>query len=160
MKPTLKEVPTLDRAALDETADRLQPKLLAFRLQNYQRAKAPELASVALTPRLRDIARALALPLGGDHWCELEVVELLWPHDEEPKLARRGEPEWAVATTLFSVCHRSHGTLTMGELATEVRYTLSTPGRPTTWSLGRSAISFAHLDFGRSRPETKAGESD
>jgi hypothetical protein len=124
MKPTLKELPPLDPVVLEEIADRLQPKLLAFRLQNYRRAKAPELVSVGLTPRSRDIARALALPLLGDHACELVIVELLRPHDAEAKLARRGEPEWAVATTLFSVCHRSYGTLTMGGLAVEVHQTL------------------------------------
>lgn len=124
MKPTLKGFPTLDSAVLEQTAARLQPKLLAFRLQNYHQAKAPDLLSVGLTPRLRDIARALTLPLLGDHACELEVVELLRPHDAEAKLARRGEPEWAVATTLFSVCHQSCGTLTMGGLAIEVLQTL------------------------------------
>lgn len=128
MKPSIKGVPALDPVVLDDAADRLQPKLLAFRLKNYHRAKAPELASVSLTPRLRDIARALTLPLLGDHACELEVVELLLPHDAEAKLARRGEPEWAVAATLFSVCHRSRGTLTMGELAVEVHYTLINAG--------------------------------
>jgi hypothetical protein len=128
MKPTLKAVPTLDSAVLEQTADRLQPKLLAFRLQNYHRAKAPELVSVGLTPRLRDIAQALTLPLLGNHACEREVVELLRPHDAEAKMARRGEPEWAVATTLFSVCHRNSGTLTMGGLAVEVRQTLINAG--------------------------------
>ena len=128
MKPTLKDFPALDAVVLEETADRLQPKLLAFRLQNYHRAKAPELASVGLTPRLRDIARALTLPLLGDHPCEIEVLELLRRHDAEAKLGRRGEPEWAVATTLFSVCHRRSGSLTMGELAVEVRQVLINAG--------------------------------
>ncbi len=128
MKPTLKEVPALDPVVLEETADRLGPKLLAFRLQNYDRAKAPELVSLGLTPRSRDLARALALPLLGDHAGELEVVELLRPHDAEAKLARRGEPEWTVATTLFSVSHRSSGNLTMGGLAVEVHQTLINAG--------------------------------
>jgi hypothetical protein len=128
MRPSRRQFPPLDEVVLERIADQFQARLLHFRLQNYQRAKAPELASVGLTPRLRDIARALALPLLGDAVGELEVVELLRPRDEEAKLARRGEPEWAVATTLFSLSHRRCGNLTMGELAVEVRQTLINAG--------------------------------
>ena len=69
----------LDPNALAEIEDRLQPKFLAFRLENYRSVKPVTLASSGLAPRIMDIGRALALPFLGDPELERELLEMIKP---------------------------------------------------------------------------------
>ena len=111
-------------------ADRLQPKLLTFRLENYARVKTVLLGSSCLTPRMLDIARALALPLLGDPDLERELVGTLKPHAAQAKLDTYGEPEWAVVTAFYRRIHirdTTH-TLTVKQLTSLVEFELATIG--------------------------------
>jgi hypothetical protein len=116
MRPTTRDLPALNPDALAGIAERLQPRLLAFRLENYQRVKPAELATSRLSPRMLDIGRALAFPLLGDPKLERELVEILNLHDAQAKLDRHGEPEWVVLTALYARIHRATNTLTVQEL--------------------------------------------
>ena len=129
MQPTNKILPALDPKVLAEIADRLQPKLLTFRLENYARVKPVTLASSCLSPRMRDIACALALPLLGDADLELDLLEIVKPHDAQAKLDRHSEPEWMVLTALFQRVH-VHGAdmLTVKELTSLVEFALANVG--------------------------------
>lgn len=130
MRPTIRDLPALDPDVLAGIADRLQPKLLTFRLGNYARVKPVALASSCLTPRMRDIASALALPLLGDPELERELIEIVKPHDAQAKLDRHGEPELAVMTALYSRIHihdTTH-TLTVKQLTSLVEFELATIG--------------------------------
>jgi hypothetical protein len=128
MRPTTRDLAALDPDVLEEIADRLQPKLLAFRLENYARVKAVVLKSSRLASRMRDMTRALALPLLGDPDLERELVELVGPHDAQAKVDRHGEPEWVVMTALFGVIHRATNTLTVQELTFTVEQVLANGG--------------------------------
>jgi hypothetical protein len=128
MRPTTRDLPALDLDALAGIADRLQPSLLAFRLENYERVKPAALASSRLSPRMLDIARALSLPLLGDPDLECELIEIVKPHDAQAKIDRHGEPEWVVITALYARIHRATNTLTVQELTFEVDDVLANAG--------------------------------
>ena len=130
MRPTIRDLPALDPDVLEGIADRLQPKLLAFRLENYARVKPVALASSCLTSRMRDIARALALPLLGDPDLERELIEIVKPHDDQAKLDRHGEQDWMVLTALFGRIHihDTVHTLTVGQLTKLVNSELTRRG--------------------------------
>jgi hypothetical protein len=128
MRPTTRDLPALDPDALAGIADRLQSSLLAFRLENYERVKPAALASSRLSPRMMDIARALALPLLGDPNLERELIEIVKPHDAHAKVDRHGEPEWVVFTALYARIHRATNTLTVKELTGEVERVLADGG--------------------------------
>ena len=83
MRPGSRDLPALHPPVLAQIADRLQSKLLTFRLENYAHLKTVTLASSGLSPRTRDIARALALPLLGDSDLENELLEIVKPHDAQ-----------------------------------------------------------------------------
>jgi hypothetical protein len=131
MRPTGRDLPALDPEVLEGIADRLQPKLLTFRLENYARVKPVALASSCLTPRMRDIARALALPLLGDPELERDLLEIIKAHDAQAMVDRHGEPEWIVMTALLGIIHRrgaGSALLTVNKLTSAVEFQLAQAG--------------------------------
>jgi hypothetical protein len=116
--PTGRILPDLDSAVL---ADRFQPQLLGYRMKYYSQVKVwnrPQVAGFA--PRMRDLALALAAPALGNPQLETRLFRDLAAQDKEAKIARHGEPEWAVTTAFFHECHVTEGTLTVGSLACTV----------------------------------------
>jgi hypothetical protein len=80
---------------------------------------------------MRDIARALALPLLGDPELEGELMEILKPHDDQAKVDRHGEPEWVVMIALYAKIHRTLNiptTLTAKQITVEVEAVLKNAG--------------------------------
>ena len=125
IRPSNRDLPPLDEASLSKIADQLQPRLFAFRLRNYSQAGSSELAANGLSPRMKDIARALAIPLLADAELESGVIEMLRPQDAQAKVKRGGEPEWVVATALYSLCHRAANYWTVKEITGEVNDVLA-----------------------------------
>jgi len=118
MLPTHRILPELDSAVL---ADRFQPRLLNYRMKYYSQVKISNRPQVAeFTPRMRDLALALAAPVLGNPQLEAQLFQDLTGQNREARIARHGEPEWAVATALYLECHRTGGTLTVGSLACTV----------------------------------------
>ena len=58
-----------------------------------------------LTPRVKELARALAVPLLGSANLEKALTEILHEQDLDARVHRALEPEWLVAEALFSACH-------------------------------------------------------
>jgi len=129
MRPTSRDLPCLDTAALQQIADRFQPRLLNYRLNHFsQVAMENRPKFTGFMPRVRDLALALAAPVLGNSQLEAQLFRDLVAHDKEAKLARYGEPEWAVTTALFLECHSALGTLTIGGLSCTVRDVLTGNG--------------------------------
>jgi hypothetical protein len=124
IRPCNRDLPPLDEASLSKLADQFQPRLFAFRLRNYSQTRSSELAANGLSPRMKDIARALAIPLLADAELESGVIEMLQPQDAQAKVTRGGEPEWVVATALYKLCHRAANYWTVKEITDEVDYVL------------------------------------
>ena len=147
MLPTRKALPCLDTAALQHIADRFQPQLLNYRLKYYSQVTTGDRPQVAeFAPRMRDLALALAAPVLGDPQLEAQLFGDLAGQDKEAKLARYGEPEWAVATALYLECHVTRGTLTAGSLASTVNDMLLGNGETMSSLPGRWAQYCALLD--------------
>src|SRR5271169_3237680 len=119
IRPSNRDLPPLDETSLSNIADQLQRRLFAFRLRNYSQARSSELAANGLSPRMKDIARALAILLLGDAELESGVIEMLLPQDAHAKLKRGGDPEWVVATALYACSHRAANYWTVKEITGE-----------------------------------------
>ncbi len=121
LRPSKKSLPPLDTETLEEIAAEFQPRLLGYRLRNYYAVTRYFGTEVPdFTPRMKDLGRALAAPLLGDAELRRELFSALSVHDEEARLNRYSEPEWAVAVALYSESHRGGSHLTVGELASTV----------------------------------------
>jgi len=105
--PFSRVLSVLSNDALEEVQHRLQPNLLRFRLENYLRLTHHEytISASSLTPRIKDIVRALALPLMGDVEFERELLEIVEPHNMEATVEHHSEPEWFVMLALLANVH-------------------------------------------------------
>jgi hypothetical protein len=129
MLPTHRSLPELDLATQEKIGKEFQGKFLDFRLQNYSRISTKVILEMPdFTPRMRDLARALVAPLLGNRQLEQQLLDDLGSLNEEAKLSRHGEPEWAVATALFQECHCTRGSLTVGALTETVNEVLGRIG--------------------------------
>lgn len=124
IRPSNRDFPPLDEASLSKIADQFQPRLFAFRLRNYSHAVSSELAANGLSPRMKDIARVLAIPLFAVAGLESGVIEMLRPQDAQVKVKQGGEPESVVATALYELCHRPANYWTVTKITGEVEYVL------------------------------------
>ena len=125
MLPSNRRLEPIDKFTLDRIAAEQQAKLLMFRLENVDRVcpSSPAWAQKIETfsPKLRDITRALAVPLLGDEHLESELIQALEAQDEEAVLDRNREPAWYVVKGLFGYCHPPQaGEVTVGGIAEKV----------------------------------------
>ena len=139
MLPTHRSLPELDQATQEKISKEFQGQLLDYRLQNYLAVLTKvTLEMPGFMPRMRDLARALAAPLLGHRQLEQQLLDDLEPQNEEAKLSRHSEPEWAVATALFQECHCTTGLLTVGSLTDTVNEVLGRIGE--TYALQPRAV--------------------
>jgi hypothetical protein len=110
--PTKCDTPPLDEPTLQKVEQEFQRKLCMFRLQNHVAVKnfsnSPNVFD-GLSPRIRQIARALAAPFLGDAGMTSELLQSLEGYDYEGSIERSLEPEWLVAEGLMVVCHEGIG---------------------------------------------------
>jgi len=121
-------VPPLDPERLRKLAAILQPKLLAFRLVNYRIPLPLDADLRFLTPRSRDLARALAAPLHGHLEQQKMIVRYLMMQDNDLRTQQMQEPELLVLDALFQGCHAPAQYITVGGVAKIVNYYLSLYG--------------------------------
>lgn len=134
-RPASRAVAILTPNALLQIERQLQPKFLAFRLNNYLRLLQvnphPTMGS-CLTSRVRDIFRALIFPVIGDIDLERELLAIVAPHDSAARIDRYSEPESAVMIALLRHTHvRGPGaptSVTAKQLAGSVNYVLEQSG--------------------------------
>src|SRR4029077_20518937 len=117
MMPTGRFLPELERSTQEGIANQFQGQFLRYRLENHSRAPSDGLSKLDFVPRMRDLARALAVPLFGHQQFEQQLIEDLQSQNEGAKLSLHGEPEWVVATAFFAESHH-RGLLTVGDLTT------------------------------------------
>lgn len=134
-RPPSRDLRVLSTDSLNAVKHRLQPKLLAFRLQNYYRTMAQNSRTSAsrLTPETEDFFRALALPLMGDVELERELLEILAAHDTETICDLHSEPAHFVIAALFARIHLLHAgpnMVTCKELAENTGQILKKAGEP------------------------------
>ena len=131
--PTTEDTPPLDEATLQKIEQEFQRKLCIFRLQNHEAVKNfsnfPDTFN-GLSPRMRQIARAVVSPLLGVESYTSEFLEVLVDYDGEARIDRSLEPEWLVAEALMAVIHdREKGGcyisgMLVGDVANEVNQKL------------------------------------
>jgi len=135
MLPTQTETLPLGEAAMQELERKFQPRLCMLRHNNYEAVKNHCLSPTdlgGLSPRVKQIARALTAPLLGDAEGTSTLLTILGEHDEEAQIERSLEPEWLVAEALFSVCHagvekgRHVSEILVGGVAAEINSGLQT----------------------------------
>jgi len=91
-----------------------------MRLNNYAAVKNHCVSPMdlkGLSPRAKQIARALTAPLLGEAESTSRLLRILGEHDDEARIERSLEPEWLVAEALFSVCHEG---MEKGYLVSEI----------------------------------------
>lgn len=97
------------RTTLDTIAAEQQPRLVGLRFENLNRARPLSSMSAqtieTFSPKLREIARALVIPLAGDDLLESQLMGVLEGQDAEAVLERRNDPAWHVVKALFASCH-------------------------------------------------------
>jgi hypothetical protein len=144
--PTGRFLPELERSTQEEIANQLQGQSLRYRLENYSRPLPDGLSKRAgFVPRIRDLTRALAAPLFGHQQFEQLLIQDLQPQNKEAKLSLHGEPEWVVATALFTESHHG-GVFTVGDLTIEVNDLLGKIGE--TYLLTPKAVGNYLRSFG------------
>jgi len=108
--PSNRRLAPLDEAAIERIAIEFQPKLLMFRLQNFHTLRVSDSFFSRIddmSPRTRDLAHALGVPLLGDSELEAGLVEVLQRQDEDSRVLQSLEPEWLVVQALFALCHET-----------------------------------------------------
>ncbi len=116
--PTTDLLPVLDAEAEALLAGEFQPQLETFRLSQYHRVGSGNgLDLQQLTPKMRDMARALAAPILGDRELLEELTALLRELDYDARINRFAEPEWVVMLALYQECHTFARDLFVGNIA-------------------------------------------
>jgi hypothetical protein len=118
--PTEDDLLPLDEATMQKIGDEYQAKLLTYRLTNHAAVKhflMPSGTLQGLSPRMKQIARALAAPLLGDPQGTSDLLAILRGCDAEARNERWLEPEWLVASALFEVSHEG---MERGQLVSDI----------------------------------------
>ncbi len=109
MPPARRKWPRIDSEWLDRLANELQAKLLMYLVLHYlEVGTSPDFSLKVehLTPRMGDIASALAAPLLSHPELEGDLIRALEQQDQETRLERFDQREWLVVEELFRVCHQ------------------------------------------------------
>lgn len=137
MLPTETETLPLDETAMRELERKFQPRLCMMRLNNYAAVKNHCISPMdlkGLSPRVKQIARALTAPLLGAAESTSRLLTILGEHDDEARIERSLEPEWLVTEALLTVCHegmesgRLVSEILVGGVAAQVNQRLQTQG--------------------------------
>jgi hypothetical protein len=120
----------VDDPSVRELAAKLQAQLLQFRFENYRKISTPVIAGIEeLTPRSREMLRALAAPFAEDKEICGPLIELFKKRNF-CKLEPLPPPENAVLTALFAQIHQeaNTGRVVIKNLTTKVNEILETSG--------------------------------
>jgi hypothetical protein len=159
MLPSRRPLMGLDEVTRDRIAEKFQRELLMFRLQNLHSLHTSldfSSRTKSLTPRIEDIAHALARPLLGDVELETELIGMLEQQDRDARIQRTLEPEWLVLEALFSLCHprprhdglipKATGIL-VGGVADEVNQAMADRGEDVRLSAKKTGLILRALGF-------------
>lgn len=121
MIPSCKKLQALDEEAVQRIADDFQARLLMFRLKHYREFR-PEPADLSrFSPRMRDMACALLLPLRDIKEALAPLYDALEEQLRQAVIEKAAEPEALVIMALFSYCHQPEtSTVLVGQVASLV----------------------------------------
>jgi hypothetical protein len=142
----------LDPAVLDSISDRLQPKLLMFRLRNYLRRLDVKADLSMLSPRSRDLAAALAGPLVDHPKLQMRLVDLILQQEADVHARHSDEPELLVLEALFLRCHSDPRFFTtVGDVAAGLNKLLESRGERRKFEPRAVGPILRQLGFATSR---------
>jgi hypothetical protein len=100
--------PVWDEHTEQEVAAELQPKLLHYRMQNYERVRSAHFDVHDFTGPTKDLARLFGRCITGDPEIQSGILDLLRPQDEVFRAQRSLQPESLVLEALLVLCHEPH----------------------------------------------------
>lgn len=109
LHPSGRKVKPVDRFTLEQIAADMQSRLLTFRLTKFGEVRgSPALLEEIekFSPKMRDIGRALAVPLLGDIELESDLIRNLQEQNTDALLERSQHPTWWTVETLLDSSHR------------------------------------------------------
>jgi hypothetical protein len=126
LPPMRRALPDLTDAASREIANKFQKDLLRYRLSNYHRIQAPNLAVEGLAVPTQALARCLAMCIVDDEESQAGIIPLLRDQDREMQVERSSGLESIILEALLLSCHEgTRSTVLASELA-ELTNTLLT----------------------------------
>lgn len=129
MTPSRQPLPTLDTSQEEVIAAGMQPKLLAYRLVHFAEVHpADHLQPVGMTPRVAEMARALAAAMLGDSSLEERLLRCLRAQEDIRRAERHAEPEYIVMQALYRSSHARVGEVFVSGLASDVNQILELNG--------------------------------
>lgn len=157
--PTEVDTLPLDEESRQRIANEFQSKLLMFRLKNYSPVRnfyVQANSLQGLSPRAKQVARALTAPLLGHTELTRQLLAILRDSDDDLRIERALEPEWLVAEALFDLCHEVLGgervisDVLVGGVAGRVNERLKFRGEDIRLSAKKTGLSLRCLGL---RPE-------
>lgn len=139
MRPTDRETMPLDKEAMESVAQEFQDKFLSIRVKYRDQVRNFKISSdrlVGLTPRMKQVARALATPLLGAEPLTSQLLQILAEDDAQGRVDRSLEPEWLTVEALMRLCHeKPRGgclfEIVVGTVAAEINHFLKFRGEDT-----------------------------
>ena len=121
MVPTRSNLQALDEETVERIANDFQPRLLMFRVQHYQEFRPEPLDLSGWSPRMRDLLRALLLPLTDVDDALVPLLYAMADQERHAVIEKAHEPEALVITALFGYCHdKESSTVLVGQIASQV----------------------------------------
>jgi hypothetical protein len=109
---TDREMPLLTDKEMQSIQQQFQPELLMFRFSKHSQMQGFKLDAsqlCQLSPRMKQIARAICAPLQTDAHAKSRILSVLEAVDAAEKVERFLEPEWLVALALYEQIHVEEG---------------------------------------------------
>jgi hypothetical protein len=125
-----------------------------FRLKNHSRVKSFQIQPLlleGLSPRMKDLACALAAPLCGNGEYTEKLLAILREHDRDAAIERCLEPEWLVVEALFRLCHqgmandRMISEATVGGVASHINRMLNDRGEDLKFKARKIGVTLNSL---------------
>ncbi|HLJ17111.1 MAG TPA: hypothetical protein VKV15_21640 [Bryobacteraceae bacterium] len=160
MSPTACETPALDNFAMRALERKFQSRMCRLRLRYHAAVKKQHALPMdleGLSPRMKQIARALAAPLLGDRELTAKLIAALRDQDEQASIERSLEPEWLVVTDLMTDCHeglergRPISEIFVGGIASSINQRLKFQGEDIRLSAKKVGLTLKSLGL---RPES------
>lgn len=108
MSPTSCDMRALNNAAMQTLERKFQSRMCMLRVRHHKAVKDQHAFPMdldGLSPRMKQIARALAAPLLGDAESTSKLIAALRNQDEQARVDRSLEPEWLVVAELMTAVH-------------------------------------------------------
>jgi len=150
--PPRPHAPIFDGGVEDAIANELQPKLLRHRLESYAAVTKSDWNASEFTTEVRDLARGLAMSVGGDPDLAAAVLPLLAQQDEEARARWTTLPEFAITVVLLALVHeRKESQVLVKKIAKSVNATLCLSGELSEFSPEEIGYKLAALGLFRKR---------